>query len=72
MLARYDAPGNWVATQCAADPSYQFFGGVAPDASGRLFMTAAFMTQVTLPDGSAVPALDDWYAALIAKVALPH
>lgn len=70
MLARYDSSGDWVATQCAEDPSYQFFGAPTADPSGMFFMSAAFMNQVTLPDASVVPALDDWYTAVIAKVNL--
>jgi len=69
-FARYDAQGQWVATECAADPGYQFVGNVAPDPSGMFFMTAAFENQLTLPDGAAVPALDSWYTALIAKVSI--
>ncbi len=33
-------------------------------------MTAAFTRQLTLLDGSVVPALDTWWTALIAKVDL--
>jgi hypothetical protein len=35
-----------------------------------VFMTSAFRNQLTLPDGEAAPALDDFYTALIAKVSL--
>lgn len=69
-LARFDADGNWLATQCAADPGYQSAGAAASDASGMFFMTAAFTGQLSLPDGSAAAALDQNYTALIAKVAL--
>lgn len=68
MLARYDAQGNWLATQCAADPGYQYMGNVAPDPAGMFFMTAAFNVQLTLPDGTIAQPVDDYYSALIAKV----
>jgi hypothetical protein len=69
-LARYDAAHDWVSTQCATEPGFQFVGNIAPDPSGMFFMTAAFTTQLTLPDGVPVPALDDFYTALIAKVSI--
>jgi hypothetical protein len=68
LLARYDASGEWIATKCARDPSWQYFGGVTPDPSGMFFMSSAFMSQLTLPDDGVVPAIDDYYTALIAKV----
>jgi len=71
-VARYDASGQWLTTACAADPGYQYFGHVADDPSGAVFMAAAFGGQVTLPDGNAVPALNDGgWSALVAKVHLP-
>ena len=71
VLARYDADGNWLTTQCAADPGYQSAGAVAADGSGMFFMTGAFTVQLSLPGGSIVEALDERYTALIAKVTLP-
>lgn len=70
MLARYDAAGNWLATECNADPSYQSLGNVALDPSGMFFMTAVFRQQLTLPDGSVAAPLGDGETALIAKVDL--
>jgi hypothetical protein len=68
MLSRFDADGNWLATRCPRDPGLQNLGNVAPDPSGMFFMTAAFSTQLTLPDYHEVPALDDGTTALVAKV----
>jgi outer membrane protein assembly factor BamB len=71
MLSRYDADGNWLATQCAVDPGYQSAGAAANDASDTFFMTAAFTVQLSLPDGSVAEALDQNYTALVAKVSIP-
>jgi len=32
------------------------------------FMSAAFGSQLTLPDDSVIPSIDDYYTAVIAKV----
>jgi len=69
-LARFDAAGTPVAATCAADAGYQYFGNVAPDASGALIMTAAFTLGLTLPDGGAVPGVDGEWTAMLAKVHL--
>ena len=71
MFSRYDADGNWLATQCAADPGYQYPGAVATDSSDAFFMTGAFTIQLSLPDGSVAETLDKNYTALVAKVTLP-
>lgn len=70
-LARYDADGNWIATRCAADPGYQYIGAPLSGGSDKLLLTAAFGSQFSLPDGSAVLAIDDQWTAMVAKVALP-
>ena len=70
-LTRYDADANWIATQCAADPGYQYPGAVASDSSGAFFMTAAFTVQLSLPGGHVADALDQSSTALVAKVTLP-
>ena len=69
-LARYDATGTGVATSCVAEPGYQEVGAVALDPSGKFFMTAAYTGQLTLPDGTVIPAVDNDWTSLIAKVAL--
>jgi hypothetical protein len=68
MLARYDAEGNWVATECAAEPGYQVGGNVVPDPSGMFFMTASYNQELTLPDGSILQPVDDYYTYVVAKV----
>jgi outer membrane protein assembly factor BamB len=72
VLARYDSNGAWLSTSCASDPASQVFGNIAPDPGGMFFMTAAFATQLTLPGGSKVAAVDSKWTALIAKVDFPR
>jgi len=69
-LARYDSTGAWITTSCAADPSYQALGNLAPDPSGMFFMTAAYSQQFTLPGGAKVADVGG-ATSLIAKVNLP-
>jgi hypothetical protein len=71
VLVRYDADGNWLATQCAADPGDQLVGAVAADDAGMFFAPAAFTAQFSLPDGGVIEALDERYTALVAKMTLP-
>ncbi len=70
IFSRYDADGNWIATQCAADPGDQLAGATATDTSGMFFMTAAFTAQLGLPGGGVAEALDQNYTALVAKVSM--